>query len=153
MKVYVLFEEDIVIDYKIIVEDDAPEQEEYETFPFDWGGRTGDKRAWFNESGYRLPDSILVERGLAVDDRGLWYDEEGREHFIRNIDERAESSWSREDPAKVKQERIAELEGLLKETDYIGARIAEGSASIDYYAQTIAKREAWRKELQTLLED
>jgi hypothetical protein len=134
-------------------EEDFSEQEGYEAFPFEWGGRVGDKRTWFNENGYRLPDSTLVERGLAIDDRGLWYDEEGRERFIRNIDERAESAWSREDPAKVKQERIAELEGLLKETDYIGARIAEGSASTEYYAQTITKREAWRKELQALFEE
>lgn len=47
-------------------------------------------------------------------------------------------------------ERIRILKGWLAETDYIAAKIAEGSATAADYAEKIAQRKAWRKEISEL---
>jgi hypothetical protein len=48
------------------------------------------------------------------------------------------------------EKRIAVLKRQLAETDYIAAKIAEGSATKADYADIIAQRQAWRKEIGTL---
>ena len=53
----------------------------------------------------------------------------------------------RRDDAEV---RIRELKARLTETDYIAAKIAEGSATADEYAEKIAERQAWRAEINEL---
>ena len=57
------------------------------------------------------------------------------------------------DAEKVSEEAIEKiriLKGWLAETDYIAAKIAEGSATAADYAEKIAQRKAWRKEISEL---
>jgi hypothetical protein len=49
-----------------------------------------------------------------------------------------------------KNRRIAILKRKLAETDYIAAKIAEGVATVEEYADKIAQRQAWRQEINTL---
>lgn len=51
-----------------------------------------------------------------------------------------------------REKRIQELQTFLAGTDYIGARIAEGSQTAEHYADIIAQRNNKRTELKTLLE-
>ncbi|MDR0376675.1 MAG: hypothetical protein LBH70_02670 [Spirochaetaceae bacterium] len=46
--------------------------------------------------------------------------------------------------------RVHFLKSLLADTDYIAARIAEGSATVEEYAGKIARRRAWRQEIAEL---
>lgn len=48
--------------------------------------------------------------------------------------------------------QIARLKAKLAATDYIAAKIAEGSATTEEYADKIAEREAWRREINELEE-
>lgn len=48
--------------------------------------------------------------------------------------------------------RIRQLKAKLAETDYIAAKIAEGSATTKEYAEQIAERQAWRAEINELEE-
>ncbi len=47
---------------------------------------------------------------------------------------------------------ISELKNKLAETDYIAAKIAEGSATTEEYADAINQRAAWRKRINELEE-
>lgn len=49
-------------------------------------------------------------------------------------------------------ERIVRLKRRLSETDYVVIKIAEGSATAEEYADVIAQRKAWRKEINDLEE-
>lgn len=46
--------------------------------------------------------------------------------------------------------QIARLKAKLVATDYIVAKIAEGSATTEEYADKIAERQAWRHEINEL---
>ena len=46
--------------------------------------------------------------------------------------------------------RLNALHQLLERTDYIAAKIAEGSATREEYADMIAQRQAWRTEINAL---
>jgi hypothetical protein len=46
--------------------------------------------------------------------------------------------------------QIIVLKKELAETDYIAAKIAEGSATVEEYADKIAQRQAWRQEIAEL---
>lgn len=46
--------------------------------------------------------------------------------------------------------RIEELKRMLAETDYVAVKIAEGAATKEEYAETIANRAAWRAEINDL---
>jgi hypothetical protein len=46
--------------------------------------------------------------------------------------------------------QITILKRKLAETDYIAAKIAEGSATVEEYADKIARRQAWRQEIGVL---
>jgi hypothetical protein len=48
------------------------------------------------------------------------------------------------------ERKIAVLKRKLADTDYIAAKIAEGSATAAEYAGQIAQRQAWRQEIETL---
>lgn len=55
-----------------------------------------------------------------------------------------------------KQEKLARIDDLKKklaDTDYIYNSIREGGRSEEYYADVIANRKAWRKEIQDLEEE
>lgn len=47
-------------------------------------------------------------------------------------------------------ERICVLKNKLSETDYITAKIAEGSSTINDYSKQIAERQKWRDEINEL---
>lgn len=51
-----------------------------------------------------------------------------------------------------KEQRIAELKRLLASTDYAVIKIAEGEATKEEYAETLANRRAWREEIRSLEE-
>jgi hypothetical protein len=46
--------------------------------------------------------------------------------------------------------RITALKQMLADTDYIPAKIAEGAATVEEYAEEIAQRQAWRQEINAL---
>jgi hypothetical protein len=46
--------------------------------------------------------------------------------------------------------QIIVLKKKLAETDYIAAKIAEGSATVEDYAGKIAQRQEWRQEIEAL---
>lgn len=50
------------------------------------------------------------------------------------------------------QREIAELKTKLAQTDYIAAKIAEGSATVDEYSEEIRKRREWRARINELEE-
>ena len=53
-------------------------------------------------------------------------------------------------PKKPKEVVISELKQKLANTDYITAKIVEGSATKEDYADVIAQRQAWRAEIKQL---
>ena len=46
--------------------------------------------------------------------------------------------------------RIDELKQKLAETDYIACKIAEGSATVEEYAEQIKQRQLWREQINEL---
>lgn len=55
-----------------------------------------------------------------------------------------------EKAAEEKAAKIAELKRKLADTDYIAAKIAEGAATKEEYADVLAQRQAWRDEINEL---
>lgn len=55
-----------------------------------------------------------------------------------------------EKAAEEKAQKISELKQKLSETDYIAAKIAEGAATKEEYADLLAQRQAWRDEINKL---
>jgi len=55
-----------------------------------------------------------------------------------------------EETAEENEAKIAVLKRKLADTDYISAKIAEGSATKSEYADAIAQRQAWRQEINDL---
>jgi hypothetical protein len=55
-----------------------------------------------------------------------------------------------EKQAEEDEQKIITLKRQLAETDYIAAKIAEGSATVKEYAEQIAQRQAWRQEINRL---
>jgi hypothetical protein len=55
-----------------------------------------------------------------------------------------------EEQAEENTRKIIALKQKLADTDYIAAKIAEGSATVEEYADEIALRQAWRQEINTL---
>ena len=46
--------------------------------------------------------------------------------------------------------RLGQLKKMLSDTDYVAAKIAEGAATKEEYADMIAKREVWREEIREI---
>jgi hypothetical protein len=55
-----------------------------------------------------------------------------------------------EKTAEANAERVRFLKSRLASTDYITAKIAEGSATVEEYAEKIALRQGWRQEIAEL---
>ena len=55
-----------------------------------------------------------------------------------------------EKTADANAQKVIDLKKKLADTDYISAKIAEGSATKSEYADKIAERQAWRNEINTL---
>ncbi|MBQ9034796.1 MAG: hypothetical protein IJ099_02390 [Alphaproteobacteria bacterium] len=51
---------------------------------------------------------------------------------------------------EIKAQTIAELKANLTATDYAIIKIAEGAATMEEYAELIAQRQVWRKEINEL---
>lgn len=47
-------------------------------------------------------------------------------------------------------QRISELRAKLSATDYIAAKIAEGAATREEYADKLSERQSWRDEINML---
>lgn len=71
------------------------------------------------------------------------------EWIVEAIPEKSEE----EKAAEAKEKRIEELKKKLAETDYIAAKIAEGAATKEEYADVLAQRQAWRDEINQLQGD
>ena len=68
---------------------------------------------------------------------------------LRDFTEAEEAAYT-ESQNLTKEQKIAELEKKLFDTDYIACKIAEGSATREEYAEVIAKRQNWRDEINAL---
>ncbi len=94
------------------------------------------------ETGYLREETIIRPDAAPIDDvtKFAWADEdyETIQRYIVMPD------------AKRNQNRIAQLKGLLRETDYAVIKIAEGAAAPEEYADVIAQRQAWRDEINEL---
>jgi len=55
-----------------------------------------------------------------------------------------------EKTARENAERLKLLKQQLADTDYIAAKIAEGAATREQYADKIAERQSWRDEINVL---
>lgn len=66
------------------------------------------------------------------------------DEFIEHV-ETTEERQSRENRLE-----IAELKAKLKKTDYIAAKLAEGAAKPEEYAEELAQRAAWRARINEL---
>ena len=51
---------------------------------------------------------------------------------------------------EIKAQTIAELKANLAASDYAIIKIAEGAATMEEYAELIAQRQTWRKEINEL---
>ena len=49
-----------------------------------------------------------------------------------------------------RRERVAQLKRLLRDSDYAVIKIAEGAAAEAEYAELIARRQEWRREINEL---
>ncbi len=67
-----------------------------------------------------------------------------------NITERTEADKAPELSRIDSQREIAELKTKLAQTDYIAAKIAEGSAAVEEYSEEIRKRREWRERINEL---
>lgn len=67
-----------------------------------------------------------------------------------NIAERTEADKAPELSRIDLQREIAELKIKLAQTDYIAAKIAEGSATVEEYSEEIRKRREWRARINEL---
>jgi hypothetical protein len=70
----------------------------------------------------------------------------------QDVDQDCYGNWFLKDyvPAPDKEFVIGELKQKLANTDYISAKIAEGSATREQYADIIAQRQEWRAEIERL---
>lgn len=113
---------------------------------------------------------ILDEQGneLTLDQCDLTVGYLAEETVIRPdadpIDDVTKFAWADEDYETIQRyvalpeqqrvaERVAQLKGLLRDTDYTVIKIAEGAAALEEYAEVIAQRQAWRDEINKLEED
>lgn len=83
------------------------------------------------------PETYRVIRG--PEDEGLWWS-------VEMIPEKSEKEKALEE----KQTQIAVLKSKLNSTDYVAAKIAEGAATREEYADVLTDRQTWRDEINTL---
>ena len=69
----------------------------------------------------------------------------GTQQTYNEIEETAEERQARENRLE-----IAELKHKLTATDYIAAKIAEGAATREEYADKLSERAAWRTRINEL---
>lgn len=85
------------------------------------------------------------------DKKGIYIDTiEVTEEAVKKLAEEIDCTYVEVLSPEVIFQRIAELKQKLAETDYIAAKIAEGAATHEEYADMIAQRQAWRDEINEL---
>lgn len=92
--------------------------------------------------GYIREETIIRQDAQPVDDVNKFaYADEDYEtvrRYIRIPDE------------EIRARKIETLKRKLSDSDYCAAKIAEGSATAEEYAELIARRRAWRAEINEL---
>ena len=91
--------------------------------------------------GAMLPEEAILEDALTQDQRKEIFDQQEEERIAGLT------------PEQRAKERIAVLKRKLADTDYVAVKIAEGSATVQDYAEMIAQRQAWRQEINALEEE
>ena len=86
-----------------------------------------------------LPDGLMDENGI------FNYKLVNGKPMLRIAEEKAP-----ELERVVTAQEIAELKAKLLATDYIAAKIAEGAATREEYAEELAERAAWRARINEL---
>ena len=89
--------------------------------------------------------SGYLEKGLTDGDGIYNYKLEGGALVLRSESEKAP-----ERARLLAAEEIAALKSKLAATDYISAKIAEGAATREEYADKLAERAGWRKRINEL---
>lgn len=77
-------------------------------------------------------------------------EETSEEYVLHNGEYKSKSVVEAMQAEEDKQARIAELKQNLANTDYIIIKLAEDCASREEYADQLAQRAAWRKEINEL---
>ncbi len=94
------------------------------------------------ETGYLREETIIRHDAAPIDDvtKFAWADED-YETIQRYVEVPEEQR---------RAEYIAQLKALLRDSDYAVIKIAEGAAAEAEYAELIARRQEWRKEINKL---
>ena len=69
---------------------------------------------------------------------------------VRRLESDIEADRAVAKEKQAKQSRLYQLHNMLNKTDYIAAKIAEGAATREEYADMLSKRQAWRDEINEL---
>lgn len=69
---------------------------------------------------------------------------------LQNYDDFVPEETTEEKQARLNRLEIADLKHKLTATDYIAAKIAEGAATREEYAEKLAERAAWRARINEL---
>lgn len=72
------------------------------------------------------------------------------EKVVRRSEEELEAERQAARKEQEKQARLAKLHKALADSDYIAAKIAEGAATREEYADKLAQRQSWRDEINAL---
>ena len=93
------------------------------------------------ETGYLREETIIRPDAAPIDDvtKFAWADQdyETIQRYVALPEQR-------------QAERIAQLKGFLRDSDYAVIKIAEGAAAEAEYADLIARRKEWRREINEL---
>ena len=94
------------------------------------------------ETGYLREETIIRPDAAPIDDvtKFAWADED-YETIPRYVAVPEEQR---------RGERVAQLKRLLRDSDYAVIKIAEGAAAAAEYAELIARRQEWRREINEL---
>lgn len=98
---------------------------------------------------YKNGNAILIEKE-PLTDLGEWQEitKKQYEAFKKKVDNALKNPEISDIQAK--KNRIAELKGLLSNSDYQAVKFAEGWISEEDYAPIKAQRQAWREEINEL---
>jgi hypothetical protein len=98
MPTFVLFKNDVVARMRTAKNKPA---EEWIQVPDNWRGDKKDKRVFFDSQLNRIDDAVLIDRGIRIDNRGVWFNKSGigKTKIITELDEEIDTSqWTKEKP-------------------------------------------------------
>lgn len=99
---------------------------------------------------WKILKSELNEKQEEYSKVAQWCNESGQYHIEEQGEYYTVAKNAEPTEEEIKQARIAELKQKLAETDYIVIKIAEDEATTEEYAGVLAKRKAWRAEINEL---